>query len=85
MNTRVPSVTYAGEPEVDRWLTNLGAQGEPAVVDEVQQVAARIVRRIHFLRCTSPGSREWVEAEMDLLRRRLVTLANSGRVREVPA
>jgi hypothetical protein len=84
MNTHHP-VTPGTEPELDRWLSVIGENGEPAVVAEAQQLAARIVRRIRFLRCASPGSRQWVEAELDVLRRRLAVLASPVRVAEVVA
>lgn len=75
MNTPTRA-SYGLESEVSRWLLAVGDRGEPAALAEAQQVAIRIVRRIRFLRAASPGSREWVEAELDVLRRRLAVLAS---------
>ncbi|MGV3614128.1 MAG: hypothetical protein ACO1SV_02230 [Fimbriimonas sp.] len=76
MNIQTP-VTPGVEPEVGRWLAAVADHQEPAAA-EARQIAIRILRRIQLLRNASPGSREHVQAEMDVLRRRLAVLAAGG-------
>lgn len=84
MNTP-PAVNPVTDPAVTRWLAIANESGEPAIAAEAQQIALRILRRIHFLRRATSGSQEWVEAEIDVLRRRLAVLASSVRTTEVAA